>query len=70
MSTYSIMQSAPGPEKVIDDVRYLHFGGTSDLGLANHPEVSRRGARRCGYTTFTATPSRAAQGVLAHEQIA
>jgi 7-keto-8-aminopelargonate synthetase-like enzyme len=43
MSTYSIMQSAPGPEAVIDGVRYLYFGGTSYLGLANHPEVIEAG---------------------------
>ncbi len=43
MSTYSIMQSAPGPETVIDGVRYLYFGGTSYLGLANHPEVIEAG---------------------------
>lgn len=33
------MQSAPGPETIIDGVRYLYFGGTSYLGLAAHPEV-------------------------------
>ncbi len=43
MSNYSIMQSAPGPETVIDGVRYLYFGGTSYLGLANHPEVIEAG---------------------------
>lgn len=43
MSTYSIMQSAPGPKTVIDGVRYLYFGGTSYLGLANHPEVVEAG---------------------------
>ncbi len=43
MSTFSIMQSAPGPETVIDGMRYLYFGGTSYLGLANHPEVIEAG---------------------------
>jgi 8-amino-7-oxononanoate synthase len=43
MSAYSIMQSAPGPETVIDGVRYLYFGGTSYLGLSNHPEVVEAG---------------------------
>lgn len=43
MSTYSIMQSAPGPETMIDGVRYLYFGGTSYLGLSNHPEVVEAG---------------------------
>ena len=33
------MQSAPGPETIIDGARYLYFGGTSYLGLAAHPEV-------------------------------
>ena len=36
---YSLMQSAPGPETVIDGRRYLYFGGTGYLGLAGHPEV-------------------------------
>jgi 8-amino-7-oxononanoate synthase len=43
MSAYSLMQSAPGPETVIDGVRYVYFGGTSYLGLANHPEVIEAG---------------------------
>lgn len=43
MSAYSLMQSAPGPETVIDGVRYLYFGGTSYLGLANRPEVIEAG---------------------------
>lgn len=34
-----MMQSAPGPETVIDGVNYLYFGGTSYLGLASHSEV-------------------------------
>jgi 8-amino-7-oxononanoate synthase len=33
------MQSAPGPETVIDGRRYVYFGGTGYLGLAGHPEV-------------------------------
>ena len=37
------MQSAPGPETIIDGVRYLYFGGTSYLGLAAHPEVIEAG---------------------------
>ncbi len=43
MTTYSIMESAPGPETVIDGVRYLYFGGTSYLGLASHPEAIAAG---------------------------
>src|SRR5262245_17091185 len=35
----ALMQSAPGPETIIDGVGYLYFGGTSYLGLAGHPEV-------------------------------
>ena len=50
------MQSAPGPETLIDGVRYLYFGGTSYLGLANHPEVIEAGcaALRC-YGVHSAT---------------
>jgi len=43
MPVYSIMQSPPGPETVIDGTRYLYFGGTSYLGLAAHPEVIEAG---------------------------
>ncbi|MEO8352484.1 MAG: pyridoxal phosphate-dependent aminotransferase family protein [Chthoniobacteraceae bacterium] len=39
----SMMESAPGPETVIDGVRYRYFAGTSYLGLANHPEVIEAG---------------------------
>ena len=39
MPVFSLMQSPPGPEAIIDGVRYLYFGGTSYLGLAAHPEV-------------------------------
>jgi 8-amino-7-oxononanoate synthase len=37
------MESAPGPETVLDGVRYLYFAGTSYLGLAGHPEVIEAG---------------------------
>jgi hypothetical protein len=50
------MESAPGPETVIDGVRYLYFGGTSYLGLANHPEVIAAGCealRRYGVHSAT-----------------
>jgi len=56
MSSYSIMQSAPGSETMIDGVRYLYFGGTSYLGLANHPEVIEAGCaalRRYGVHSAT-----------------
>ena len=52
----SIMQSAPGPETVIDGIRYLYFGGTSYLGLAAHPEVIEAGCaalRQFGLHTAT-----------------
>lgn len=43
MPDYSMMNSAPGPETVIDGVPYLYFGGTGYLGLATHPEVIEAG---------------------------
>jgi 8-amino-7-oxononanoate synthase len=57
-----LMQSAPGPETLIDGVRYLYFGGTSYLGLAARPEVIEAGCeamRRYGVHTAT---SRAGYG--------
>ena len=56
MTQTSLMQSAPGPETVIDGVRYLYFGGTSYLGLAAHPEVIEAGCaglRQFGLHTAT-----------------
>ena len=56
MSTPIQMESAPGPETVIDGVRYLYFGGTSYLGLAAHPEVIEAGCealRRYGVHSAT-----------------
>jgi 7-keto-8-aminopelargonate synthetase-like enzyme len=50
------MESAPGPETIIDGVRYLYFGGTSYLGLAAHPEVIEAGCeamRRFGMHSAT-----------------
>ncbi|MCW5558184.1 MAG: aminotransferase class I/II-fold pyridoxal phosphate-dependent enzyme [Verrucomicrobiae bacterium] len=50
------MQSPPGPETLIDGVRYLYFGGTSYLGLAARPEVIEAGCeamRRFGVHTAT-----------------
>lgn len=50
------MESAPGPETVIDGVPYLYFGGTSYLGLAGHPEVIEAGCaalRRYGVHSAT-----------------
>lgn len=36
-----LMQSAPGPETVVDGQKYLYFCGTGYLGLHGHPEVIR-----------------------------
>ncbi len=50
------MESAPGPETVIDGRRYLYFAGTSYLGLAGHPEVVEAACaavRRYGVHTAT-----------------
>lgn len=51
-----MMQSAPGPETVIDGLPYLYFGGTGYLGLASHPEVIEAGCealRRYGVHSAT-----------------
>ena len=56
MSPISLMQSPPGPETIIDGVRYLYFAGTSYLGLAAHPEVIEAGCeamRRYGVHSAT-----------------
>jgi 7-keto-8-aminopelargonate synthetase-like enzyme len=45
MSPVSLMQSPPGPETIIDGIRYLYFAGTSYLGLAAHPEVIEAGCK-------------------------
>src|SRR5262245_43755281 len=50
------MQSAPGPETVIDGVRYLYFAGTSYLGLAANTDVIEAGCeamRRYGVHSAT-----------------
>jgi len=53
------MQSAPGPETVIDGVKYLYFAGTSYLGLHGHPEVIAAGcAALQEYGVHTATSRR------------
>ena len=51
-----LMQSAPGPETIIDGKAYLYFGGTGYLGLASHPEVIEAGCaalRRFGSHSST-----------------
>ena len=56
MSPVSLMQSPPGPETIIDGIRYLYFAGTSYLGLAAHPEVIEAGCeamRRYGVHSAT-----------------
>lgn len=50
------MESAPGPETVIDGRKYLYFGGTGYLGLAGHPavvEAACAATRRYGVHTAT-----------------
>ena len=50
------MESAPGPETVIDGVRYLYFGGTSYLGLHGNPSVIAAGCEALRtYGVHTAT---------------
>lgn len=56
MAKVSVMESAPGPETVVDGQSYLYFGGTSYLGLAAHPEVIEAGSaalRRYGVHSAT-----------------
>src|SRR5262245_28458932 len=51
-----LMESAPGPETVIDGVKYLYFAGTSYFGLHGHPEVVEAGCealRRYGVHSAT-----------------
>src|SRR4029453_1930311 len=56
MSPISLMQSPPGPETIIDGIRYLYFAGTSYLGLAAHPEVIEAGWEwRGGYGVRSGT---------------
>jgi 7-keto-8-aminopelargonate synthetase-like enzyme len=52
----SFMESAPGPEVVIDGRRYLYFAGTSYFGLHGHPDVIEAGCagfRKFGMHTAT-----------------
>lgn len=51
-----LMESAPGPEVMIDGRRYFYFGGTSYYGLHGHPEVIAAGCegfRKYGFHTAT-----------------
>lgn len=57
-----MMESAPGPEVILDGKPYLYFGGTSYLGLAAHPEVIQAGCDAlCRFGVHSAT-SRAGFG--------
>lgn len=56
MDTPPLMESAPGPEVMIDGRRYRYFGGTSYLGLHGHPAVIEAGCegfRQYGFHTAT-----------------
>ena len=51
-----VMESAPGPEVVINGLKYLYFGGTGYFGLHGHPEVIQAGVeafRRYGMQSGT-----------------
>ena len=51
-----LMESPPGPETVIDGVRYLYFAGTSYLGLSGNAEVIAAGCEALkNYGVHTAT---------------
>ena len=43
LSTRYLMESAPGPETLINGQRYLYFGGTSYYGLHHHPDLMTAG---------------------------
>lgn len=60
--TVSIMESAPGPEVILDGKPYLYFGGTSYLGLAAHPEVIRAGCDALSRFGVHSATSRAGMG--------
>lgn len=56
MHEVPLMESAPGPEVMIDGQRYHYFGGTSYYGLHGHPEVIAAGCegfRKYGFHTAT-----------------
>ncbi len=57
-----VMQSAPGPETVIDGRRYLYFAGTGYLGLQGHPEVIRAACRATEQYGVGSATSRAGLG--------
>ncbi|QJE95765.1 aminotransferase class I/II-fold pyridoxal phosphate-dependent enzyme [Luteolibacter luteus] len=56
MHEVPLMESAPGPEVIIDGRSYHYFGGTSYYGLHGHPEVIAAGCegfQRYGFHTAT-----------------
>src|SRR5688572_16189130 len=68
------MESAPGPEVVLNGKRFLYFGGTSYLGLHAHPQVLRSAANALKKFGVHPATSRARVGnvppVLQVEQLA
>jgi 8-amino-7-oxononanoate synthase len=74
MPPVSLMESAPGPETIIDGVRYLYFAGTSYFGLAAHPEVIEAGCEALRKFGVHSATTRARFGtnppVLAVERLA
>lgn len=51
-----VMESAPGPETIVDGRRYLYFAGTGYLGLQGHPAViaaAAEASRRYGIGSAT-----------------
>ena len=58
----AVMESAPGPEVILDGRRCLYFGGTGYFGLHGDPALIRAGIRAFKkYGTHSAT-SRAGFG--------
>ncbi len=55
-----LMQSAPGPETIVDGRKYLYFCGTGYLGLQGHPDLIRAACdatQRWGLGTATTRAS-------------
>lgn len=57
-----VMQSAPGPETVIDGRRCLYFAGTGYLGLQAHPDVIRGGCEAMQKYGMASATSRSGYG--------
>ena len=70
MSIPIVMESAPGPETIINGQRYLYFGGTSYYGLHNHPKLIETGiATWKTLGTNTATSRRGAGTAPVHLEV-